>query len=136
MDTPQELLREKGLRATPHRVAVLRALQEAASPVPAEKLHTAITSIDLVTVYRTLQSLVVSGLAREVRFKDSSVRYEFAGGEHHHHLVCTTCGMIDELPECDFSALEADVLAKSASFASVDEHALEFFGTCTSCAKV
>lgn len=128
------LLREKKLRATPHRVALLVALAETRKPLTAEELHDK-GKADLVTVYRTLQSLLKAGLVREVRFKDASVRYEFVHGEHHHHLVCTSCGIVDELPECDVRSLEAKALAASGTFASVDEHSLEFFGTCTGCAK-
>jgi Fur family ferric uptake transcriptional regulator len=78
---------------------------------------------------------VARGLAREVRFKDGIVRYELAEKYHHHHLVCTNCGRIDELPHCDMRALERWALRGSRHFARVDEHALEFFGTCAACAK-
>jgi Fur family ferric uptake transcriptional regulator len=130
----ETLLKEKQLRATPHRVALLSALLSSHRPVSAEDMHKKISGADLVTIYRNLQSLVAQGLAREVRFKDSTVRYE-AAGLHHHHLVCTTCGTVDELPECDIHSLEKEVLKKSDTFASINEHQLEFFGTCTVCAK-
>jgi Fe2+ or Zn2+ uptake regulation protein len=130
----EALLKDKGLRATPHRVALLAALYASSRPVSAEEMHKKISGADLVTIYRNLQSLAAHGLAREVRFKDSTVRYE-AAGLHHHHLVCTTCGIVDELPECDIHLLEKEVLKKSDTFASIDEHQLEFFGTCTVCAK-
>lgn len=129
-----QLLRQEKLRATPHRIALLTALAKAGKPLTAEELHGKGTA-DLVTVYRTLQSLLKARLVREVRFKDASVRYEFVHGEHHHHLVCTSCGVVDELPECDVRSLETKALAASSMFASVDEHALEFFGTCVGCAK-
>jgi len=132
---PADILRKNGLRATPHRLALLGSLATARSPKTAEELRDRLKKIDLVTVYRNMQSLVSAGLVREVRFKDTTVRYEFADDAHHHHLVCTTCGLIDELPECDLYAIEKKVLAASRAFTAINEHSLEFFGTCMACAK-
>lgn len=130
-----ELLRGRGIRPTPRRVMLLDALIAFARPVSAEELFARVKKADLVTVYRTLESFAHSGLVREVRFKDTTVRYELAEKNHHHHLVCTNCGIVDELPECDLRSLEAAVLKRSKKFRSLEEHALEFFGTCVSCAK-
>lgn len=132
----ESAVRACGLRATPHRMALLGTLATANAPKTAEELHARLGNADLVTIYRNLQSLVTAGLVREVRFKDSSVRYELADEDsHHHHLVCTGCGKVDELEGCDVSALEKHILKQSKSFASVNEHTLEFFGTCMTCAK-
>lgn len=130
------LLRVKGLRATPGRISLLELLQKREAPVTAEEISAELKDLDLVTIYRNLQSLVTVGIVSEVRFKDASVRYEYVHGQkHHHHLVCSTCGTVDELPECDVRDLETQALKKSGRFASVEEHALEFFGTCRSCAR-
>jgi Fe2+ or Zn2+ uptake regulation protein len=126
----EELLRSKGLRATPKRKALLNALS---APATVENLHQKVPSADLVTVYRTMRDFVAVGLAREVRFKDASIRFESAK-DHHHHLVCTTCGVIAEVPECSVSSLEKRALKASKQFVSVEEHTLEFFGTCIACA--
>ncbi|HWO07027.1 MAG TPA: Fur family transcriptional regulator [Candidatus Paceibacterota bacterium] len=127
-------LRARGLRVTLQRVRLLDALADLHRPVSAEELHREVRAIDVVTVYRVLQRFVNEGIAREVRFKDGVVRYEFAGSPHHHHVVCTKCGLVDELQSCDAHQLEAHALTASKRFAQIDEHALEFFGTCTSCA--
>lgn len=131
----QALLRARGVRPTPRRVLLLDALRAFARPVSAEELHGRVKQADLVTVYRTLESFVAVRLVREVRFRDATTRYELAETHHHHHLVCTNCGTVDELPECDLHALEASVLKRSKKFRSLEDHALEFFGTCVSCAK-
>lgn len=126
-------LRTAGLRVTPQRLALLNALRKAHTPQTAEELH-ARADADLVTVYRNLQALVAAGIASEVRFKDSSVRYELSHG-HHHHIVCTGCGTVEELDSCDNSPLESQALRASEHFSRIEEHALEFFGTCVTCAK-
>lgn len=134
--TIKEVLAKKGLRATPHRLVLLGTLATANAPKTAEELHARMKSMDLVTVYRNLQSLVAAGLVNEVRFKDMNLRYEISDGDgHHHHLVCTGCGLVAELEDCDLRPFERQALKKSGKFASVEEHALEFFGTCISCAK-
>jgi Fe2+ or Zn2+ uptake regulation protein len=130
--SPEQLLRSNGLRATPQRIALLRALERAHKPLTAEELH-AKTNADLVTVYRNLQSLVKAHVVHEVRFKDASVRYELSHG-HHHHIVCTSCGVIEELESCNTSPLDRHALEKSKKFTLINEHSLEFFGICRSCA--
>ena len=128
------LLRSVGLRATPARRTLLDALKAAHRPLTVEELHAQASETDLVTVYRTVQSFVEQRLVQEVRLRKEPARYEFFSGMHHHHLVCTGCGTIDELPECDIATLEKTVLKKS-SFVSVTDHALEFFGSCRACAE-
>lgn len=128
------ILRDAGVRPTLRRGAIYDALAGTDTPKSAESIHRKVKS-DLVTVYRTLETFVGAGLAREVRFKDDVVRYELAEKRHHHHLVCTSCDRIDELPYCDVAAIEKQALRASKNFVRVHEHALEFFGTCASCAK-
>lgn len=126
------ILKEHNLRATPKRIALLEVLERVRTPQTAEELHEKVQS-DLVTIYRNLQSLVTAGIVSEVRFRDSSVRYERSHG-HHHHIVCNRCGAIEELRACRTSPLEREALHASSKFSRIDEHALEFFGICKSCA--
>lgn len=115
-------------------MGIFEAIAVARGPISAEAIHERVDA-DLVTVYRTLEHFFAAGLIREVRFKDDTVRYEVAEASHHHHVVCTRCGIIDELENCNVRALEKSALGCSRRFASIDEHQLEFFGTCVSCAK-
>ncbi len=131
----ESVIRKAGLRVTGQRMALLGTLATARGPKTAEEIKERIGTIDLVTVYRNLQQLLSAGLVREVRFKDASLRYELAGESHHHHVVCVGCGLIDELADCDFGALQKKALKSSKRFATIDEHALEFFGTCRTCAS-
>jgi Fur family ferric uptake transcriptional regulator len=116
-------------------MVLIKLLEKASGPLTVEEVH-ARGDADLVTVYRNLQSLAEAGLVREVRFKDAKVRYELAQrNEHHHHLVCTGCGTVDELPECDITKLEKNALKHAKRFVNIEEHSLEFFGRCKSCAR-
>ncbi len=135
MEQAAELLRSAKVRTTTHRIAVVHELMRAKKPLTAEELRTRVKSADLVTIYRALEQFNKAGIAHAVRLKDGVVRFEISHGHHHHHLVCTRCGEIDELPDCDVRSLEKNALASATRFASIEEHALEFFGTCTTCAR-
>ncbi len=91
-------LRQGGLRATEPRLAVLRILAGAASPLTAQVVLGAsrTAALDRVTVYRTLTSLVRSGLAHRLDTGDRVWRYGLseAADHRHAHLVCDECGTV------------------------------------------
>jgi Fur family ferric uptake transcriptional regulator len=108
-DPTRMALRAVGLRATPARVAVLDLLSQSRSPVSHlevdERLRGA--AIDKSTIYRALQDIVQSGLARRLDLGDHVWRYERLRttpqsdrrGALHPHLVCVDCGEIICLTE-------------------------------------
>ncbi len=132
-DSNAARLKNVGLRVTKGRLSLLSVLHTEHSPLTAQEIRRRMKSMDLVTVYRTLQAFVAAGLVQEVRLKDDSVRYECTHGGHHHHVICTECGIIDELPECHGEELQAATLHSSVHFASIHSHSLEFFGICKTC---
>ncbi|MFM9957664.1 MAG: Fur family transcriptional regulator [Phycisphaerales bacterium] len=104
-------LRERGMRVTRSRLEVLRVLGASPSPMQAQEIIEALSDehTDRVTVYRTLNSLVESGMAHKVDPGDRVWRYGLlasasrhgtahggaAGGhEAHAHFVCDDCGTI------------------------------------------
>jgi Fur family ferric uptake transcriptional regulator len=88
-------------------------------------------SIDKVTVYRILNSFVEAGLVRRIDFRRGHALYEITTREHHHHIICEECKKVSHI-ECNLTELQKQV-KKSANFAVIRDHALEFFGTCSSC---
>ncbi len=87
----------------------------------------------MATAYRTLSTFVEAGFVRQVELSAGKAFYEIAG-EHHHHVVCTTCNRIEDVDVCLPDALSSTA-RKSSGFASIREHTLEFFGTCKRCAR-
>lgn len=89
-----ELLRERGLRATPGRVALLGELEHAARPLSVEALEKRLKgTIDTATAYRALEALARVGLVRRADVGHRHMHYELAApAKHHHHFVCEDCG--------------------------------------------
>lgn len=135
----KEQLRAAGFRATPGRLAVAELLEKAHHPVGTPELAMTLVprELDLTSMYRTLSSFAEKGLVQHVSIDPRFASYEWVHdeGEHHHHLICTVCGRIEEIPLCHLETLEKRVLANAPGFREITSHSLEFFGTCTSCAK-
>jgi Fur family ferric uptake transcriptional regulator len=86
--------------------------------------------LGLATTYRTVDLLRRSGSVRALSGEERPV-YVRCGPEHHHHLVCVSCGSVEDTAECP--------LPSSAEFQrrygfSPQSHELEIYGTCKSCA--
>ncbi len=130
------LLRTAGLKATPERLAVLAVLHTAKKPLSVKDIKDTLQphAADQATIYRTIQSLLKSNIVRPVNFEHDHNHYELVSDTHHHHLICERCGKAVDVSQCDTSALEKQVQAISG-FATINHHALEFFGVCKSCAK-
>lgn len=93
-ETLAERCRKAGLKATPQRLAVYRALLEAHDHPSPEAVFRAVQrelpSISLATIYKTLDSLEAAGLVSEVSHLSETKRYD-ANQTPHHHLVCQRC---------------------------------------------
>lgn len=125
------LLKEKGLKITTARIAVLDLLESENNPVDAltivEKLS---NQADQATVYRILEILTKKDIVNKLEFGEGKYRYEIEK-DHHHHLVCSNCGKIEDI-EIDLSNEFSKEINKKKGFL-VKSHSLEFFGLCRLC---
>lgn len=125
-------------RMTRQRSAVVAALAEVDDFRSAQQLHEHLhatgNEVGLATVYRTLQSLAVDGDVDVLRADDGEALYRRCSRrEHHHHLVCRSCGTTVEL---DGPGVEAWAAEVGAEHGFVDiEHTMELSGTCRACAR-
>jgi Fur family transcriptional regulator, ferric uptake regulator len=124
-------------RSTRQRAAVAAALAEVDEFRSAQELHDMLRhrgdSVGLTTVYRTLQSLADAGEVDVLRTNDGEAVYRRCStDDHHHHLVCRSCGRAVEV---EGPAVErwADAIAKEHGFVDIG-HTVEIFGTCGDCA--
>ena len=113
LETLRTAVRNAGLRATPSRIAVLRLLRAAGSPVSHGDVVAELSSQawDPATIYRNLTDLSDVGLARRTDVGDHVWRYEAVTGGHqasaHPHFVCTECGSVECLPELEYVVTRA-----------------------------
>ncbi|VEG26535.1 Fur family transcriptional regulator [Actinomyces howellii] len=123
-------------RATWQRAAVADILERTEEFRSAQQIHAALdaegTRVGLATVYRNLTALAEAGDVDQVRNAEGETLYRACERpEHHHHIVCRSCGHTVEVAG---GALEAWISSVSAEhgFTSM-EHTAEFFGLCASC---
>jgi Fur family ferric uptake transcriptional regulator len=123
-----------GVRATAQRRAVLRAVTEAAGSFTVAQLHERARKLEpglgLATTYRTIELLRANGAVHPL-LAEGRHAYVRCRPEHHHHLVCTTCGGVEETELCPAPS-EAD-LRRTHGFRPT-AHELDIYGTCRSCA--
>ena len=128
------LLRDRGLKATPARVAVLSLFSVTAKPLSIQNILDQIksASADQATIYRITEAFKTAGLIREVNLEHGHTHFVLNTKEHHHHIVCEKCGKVVDISNCDLDPLQKEVLKKSG-FSSINRHSLEFFGICQQC---
>ena len=130
-------LNEAELRATPARIAVMRLLEKISTPLDVqmvkEYLDQEEIETDTATVFRIMNMFMDKGLVKQVSFNEGKSRYELASKPDHHHLVCSHCGSIQDISDCNIQALEKDIEKKKGFY--VNSHALEFYGLCKHCQK-
>ena len=126
---------KSAVRPTKQRLAVAAALAGFDDFRSAQEIHDLIRtqggSVALATVYRTLSSLAEAGEIDMLRNYDGEAIYRRCSDNHHHHLVCRTCGNTVEVvgPTVEHWA---DAIATTYGFSDVS-HTLELFGTCPNC---
>ena len=126
-----------GVRSTRQRTAVADALDRVDGFRSAQELHELLrrggASVGLTTVYRHLQALAESGHVDVLRTDGGEAVYRRCPTvEHHHHLVCRSCGRSVEVDGPEVEAWATDV-ADRHGFTAVS-HTVEVFGTCGACA--
>ena len=132
--SPEQLLRDAGLRITRPRTAVLAAL--AAHPHSGADAVLDVVRRDLGTVstqavYDVLNVLAERGVARRIQPRGSVARYELRTDDNHHHVVCHSCGAVDDV---DCATGEAPCLEAATPHGfAIDEAEVTYWGVCPGC---
>lgn len=126
-------LKTGGLKVTTARLDLLDMLKHTKKPMSIKDIaqRSGGSNMDLVTLYRNIKSLQDLGIVKEINLKDRQAYYELAGGQHHHHLVCTNCGKLEDIQVEEINLNKS--FLKNHGFAKVTDHSLEFFGICNKC---
>lgn len=128
-------LKRQGYKLTPQRRAVIHTIissQDHLTPAGIyEKVNRGYHHISLVTIYRTLEILAGLGLLCETHAGGVGRSYAIDAPEHHHHLICSQCGIVVDFTTHNLSRLERR-LSESNGF-RIDSRLLEFVGMCRDC---
>ncbi len=133
-------LRRVGQRHTGGRRQLVESLARAERPLTAAELVGGDHRLPQSTTYRNLALLERAGVVHRVMGGDELARFELAEeltGRHHHHLVCVSCGSME-----DFEApgsVERGLAAAFGQFQAgtgfrAHAHRLDLLGTCAKCA--
>ena len=136
-----ELLRARGLRRMPSRIAVLAVLEPVDGHLSVADIHQRILEVtptgtqppDLATVYRTVTTLVEQGVLHALAVEGGVSTYGLAERPHH-HAVCTSCGTIIEVPAQRLSTALEHAIAGS-SFTLSEQAGLTLHGLCPDCQR-
>jgi Fur family transcriptional regulator, ferric uptake regulator len=132
--TNADELKSSGLKATLPRIKILEVFQHAERRhMTAEDVYKALLAegadIGLATVYRVLMQFEQAGLLTRSNFESGKSVFELNEGQHHDHLVCLTCGRVEEFFDPEIEARQRKV-AEARGF-ELHEHSLSLYARCT-----
>jgi Fur family ferric uptake transcriptional regulator len=127
-------------RYTRARQRLVEVLADATFPLTLPEIIERDHSLAQSSAYRNLVVLDRAGVVQKVVATGEWYRFELAEGltdRHHHHLICATCGAVQdvEMPDALERRLDQELaeLANAAGF-RLDHHRLDLVGRCTTCA--
>jgi len=136
-NNPSEL-KASGLKATLPRLKILEIFQRSQTRhMGAEDVYKILLSesldVGLATVYRVLTQFEQAGILQRHHFESGKAIFELNEGTHHDHLVCLTCGKVEEFFDESIEARQK-AIAIEHGFEMAD-HSLAIYGRCSDCVQ-
>ncbi len=129
-------LKKAGLKVTLPRMKILELLE--ASTIrhrSAEDIYRALLDdgeeIGLATVYRVLTQFEAAGLVERHHFESGQAVFELSEKGHHDHIVCVSCGKVEEFYDEMIENRQREVAASKGY--EVTDHSLTLYGKCPGC---
>ncbi|WP_313277513.1 Fur family transcriptional regulator [Timonella senegalensis] len=133
--TPHDALRSRNLRVTAIRLAILEVLGEhrhVGADQVLSLVRTKLGTASVQAVYDALHALAAAALINEIEPAGHPARYELRVGDNHHHLICRTCGRIEDV-DCAIGASPCLTPSSTHGFV-IDQAEVTYWGTCAACA--
>jgi Fur family ferric uptake transcriptional regulator len=131
-----EILKTHGLRLTPQRAIIVEVIERLKGHITAEDIFAEVQKvtpyINLATIYRTLELLQDLNLITPTNLGRSQTYFAVKDHCSHHHLVCQTCGHIEEFCDDLLDPARITLLEEQYGFKAYTDH-LSIFGLCRVC---
>lgn len=136
MATENQELRKAGLKVTLPRVKILQIMESSETKhLSAEDVYKALIDADedvgLATVYRVLTQFESAGLVMRHHFEGGSSVFELTTIDHHDHIVCQSCGSVEEFYD-EVIEEQQEKIAKKYGF-KITDHSMYLYGLCKNC---
>lgn len=131
------LMREQGFRVTPQRQLILDAICAGGGHTPLNEIYARVRAkspaIHRATLYRAVDFLCELRLVVAADIGGGHKVYEIASETPHHHLICRTCGKVEQISHKTVKALFAKV--EREQHFTIDMDHLTLFGLCQKCRR-
>lgn len=126
-------LKKAGLKVTLPRMKILELLEHSKDRhLSAESIYRQLLDdgeeIGLATVYRVLTQFEAAGLVNRHHFEGNQAVFELERGRHHDHIVCVSCGRVDEFTDNVIEERQKAIAEKLGY--TIKDHALILYGEC------
>ncbi len=131
-------LKSTGLKATLPRLKILEIFQTTKQRhMTAEDVFRVLlnerSDIGLATVYRVLMQFEQAGILLRSNFEGAKAVYELNEGQHHDHLICTSCDKVEEFYDPEIEKRQ-QLVAQQHGW-SIQDHSMSLYGLCATCLK-
>lgn len=138
MDKTSEL-KSSGLKVTLPRLKILELFQNSVASgerhLSADDVYRVLLTenmdIGLATVYRVLTQFEQAGLLVRRNFESGKALYELNEGEPHDHLLCLSCGQVEEFTDSQIFERQSEIAEKYGYV--LHERAMSLYGLCAEC---
>ncbi len=128
-------------RYTAGRRRLVELLVASTAPLSLPEVLDADRTIPQSSAYRNLTVLEEAGVVRKLVTRGDFARFELAEEltEHHHHLVCSSCGGVEDFtvsPAVERALKRVVGTVEDRTGFSTEHHRLDLVGTCARCGAV